>query len=278
MAVALSLLIVLPTLAQVSGDRTDGKLSVGSWIDVRVAANLDDLDKTAASPDGAAGPETIASNATSYAVDGFDARDTYFNGDLYISNGEDAFNTVLITARVTSTTTGAVGVRDGKTDNIVSQLSGPDGIFGNDDADTGPGGTDADGKNTSLDDQTCADGAAVATIKNDRSGTSVKAYLRLTNDDDESVAGTPVNIYQGIAAVWDQEDEDGAEPHYGPCEDAQTDPTRYAGSERTDRCERYRSRTRQIKVTRTSPKATMAGQRPAARSSPHATATPSPSR
>ena len=44
MAVALSLLIVLPTLAQVSGDRTDGRLSVGSWIDVRVADNVDDLD------------------------------------------------------------------------------------------------------------------------------------------------------------------------------------------------------------------------------------------
>ena len=42
MAVALSLLIVLPTLAQVSGDRTDGRLSVGDWIDVRVADKLDD--------------------------------------------------------------------------------------------------------------------------------------------------------------------------------------------------------------------------------------------
>ena len=42
MAVALSLLIVLPTLAQVSGDRTDGRLSVGSWVDVRVADNLAD--------------------------------------------------------------------------------------------------------------------------------------------------------------------------------------------------------------------------------------------
>ena len=148
------------------------------------------------------------------APTGSTRRDTYFNGDLYISNAEDAYNTILITARVTSTTTGAAGVLDGKTDNIVSSLSGPDGIFEND--------VDTLLVDESLDDQTCAGGAAVATIKNDRSGTKVTAYLRNTNEDDNEV-----NIYQGIAAVWDQEDEDGAEPHTGPCEAAQTDPARY---------------------------------------------------
>ena len=62
MAVALSLLIVLPTLAQVSGDRTDGRLSVGQYVDVRVADNVDDLDNKPRDdrPTGVSGGNALA--------------------------------------------------------------------------------------------------------------------------------------------------------------------------------------------------------------------------
>ena len=103
------------------------------------------------------------------------------------------------------------GSVDGKTTNIVSLLTGPDGEELNDPL------TDVD---ETADNQNCAGGAAVATIKNNRSGTSVKAYLRDTNVEDNGIS-----IYQGIAAVWDQEDS--IEEHTGPCEAAQTDPVKW---------------------------------------------------
>ena len=181
MAVALSLLIVLPTLAQVSGDRTDGRLSVGDWVDVRVADNLDDIesDATAVRTSGKAYAVNTATG-TDPAND-FQAQDTYFNGDLYISNATDAFNTILISAAVPDN------------DRI--------------DADDGD---DANGE------ETCASGvtAAVATIKNDRSGARVTAYLVDSGDDEED--GTNRSIYQGIVAVWDQ--EDAIEAHSAVCD------------------------------------------------------------
>ncbi len=222
MAVALSLLIVLPTLAQVSGDRTDGRLSAGSWVDARVASNLDDLDRTATAAGTADIPASIDTGVASYAVAGFDARDTYFNGDLYASNDDKAYNTVLITARVAENTAGV----DAKATNIASVLSGPDGKS-NGDGTTGLGtpGTAAP-NDVNIDNLDClGDGVAVATIKNVRSNTTVRAYLPVTT----STTGTGA-IYQGTVAVWDQEDEVGAEAHSGPCHLAHTDPARYLRS------------------------------------------------
>ncbi len=217
MAVALSLLIVLPTLAQVSGDRTDGRVSVGSWVDARVADNLDDLDRTATAAGAPNTPASIDTGVASYAVAGFDAQDTYFNGDLYVSNDDNAYNTILITARVSENTAGV----DAKTTNIASVLSGPDGKFAGDGT---TDATDPDGLND--DNFDClGDGVAVATIKNDRSNTRVTAYLPVTSSTTATGA-----IYQGTVAIWDQEDELGAEAHSGPCDVAHTDPERYAGS------------------------------------------------
>ena len=80
MAVALSLLIVLPGLAQTSGyDDTRGKLSSGSSLTVEVEhATRTDSDAN----DNV--DETIA--------------DSYFNGALYASNDDDAHNIVRIKA------------------------------------------------------------------------------------------------------------------------------------------------------------------------------------
>ena len=193
MAVALSLLIVLPTLAQVSGDSTDGRQSVGNYLDVRVAADLDDLDNGAAENT----PASIADAAPAYALatPPFNARDTYFNGDLYISNQGGAFNTILITARVADT------------DDLATM--GPTGVV--DDTAT----PDADESEAAC---VSASGVAVATIRNTRSNTRVTAYLPATGTTNDG--GAPV--YQGVAFVWDQ--EDAIEAHNGPCNVAHVTP------------------------------------------------------
>ena len=172
MAVALSLLIVLPTLAQVSGDRTDGRLSVGQWLDVRVADNLEDVNGTATG---------TRIGTTTFHAENFQAQDTYFNGDLYISNKTSAFNTILISAAIA---VGGRAERNTATPLLVEGKACNENTF-----------------------------AAEATIKNNRSGTSVKAYLLNTTTPD--TGDTTKLIYQGIAAVWDQEDS--IEEHNGPC-------------------------------------------------------------
>ena len=215
MAVALSLLIVLPTLAQVSGDRTDGRLSVGRWLDVRVAENLADFAGTGT---------TVGTAAFATATTPFDAKDTYFDGTLYVSNqagtvdatdprsnaaGDTvladyeyafeeagAYNTVLITASVA-------------TGSVVTALPGPDGKLVNDPA------TPEDETADNIDCTVAGTGVAEATVKNLRSNTSVTAYLVDTGAG--SGTNDPGNIFQGMVVVWDQ--EDGFDPHDGPCGD-----------------------------------------------------------
>ena len=189
MAVALSLLIVLPTLAQVSGDRTDGRLSVGNWIDVRVADDLDDIDSSVTDDTG----RVRVSSA--YAVDpgAYDAKDTYFGGDLYISNdaeSDGAFNTILVTAAILDTAQAA-----------------------QDDAD------DTNGM------EPCALGTLAATvrIRNARSNTRVVGYL-IDSGSDEADGRS---IYHGIVTIWDQEDS--IEENNAGCV-AYGDPVKYAGS------------------------------------------------
>ena len=90
MAVALSLLIVLPGLAQSQGyDDTRGTLSSGSSLTVDVIHATRTDDTAADAPAGI--DESIA--------------DSYFNGTLYVSNDEDAHNVVRITAIGTGTST-----------------------------------------------------------------------------------------------------------------------------------------------------------------------------
>ena len=219
MAVALSLLIVLPTLAQVSGDRTDGRLSVGSFLEVRVADNLDDIES---------GATLVGTTGHAIGADPFEAKDTYFRGDLYVSNNagkvdEDtqddaltgtlmfteagAYNTFLITAAVLPAG-----------DHIVDRL------FDGTEVDA-PGTTGID--ESEIGNIVCGGGTpvAVATIRNDRSNTSVTAYLLNTNTPAGDGAGvTGKTIFQGIVAVWDQ--EAGFDPHSSPCVDY-GDPRRF---------------------------------------------------
>ncbi len=226
MAVALSLLIVLPTLAQVSGDRTDGRQSVGKWLDVRVADDLADI-----LPDGST-DTTIGTTARALGATAFDARDTYFDGNLYVSNqagsvhatdprsnaaGDTvladyeyafaeagAYNTVLITASVA-------------TASVLTALPGPDGKLVDDPGTTGVDET-ADNIDCTVGGTT---GVAVATIKNLRTSGSVTAYLV---DTGTGATNDPGNIFQGLVTVWDQ--EDGFDAHNGPCGDHGT-PTRF---------------------------------------------------
>ena len=230
MAVALSLLIVLPTLAQVSGDRTDGRVSVGSWLDVRVADNLANI---------ADGTTLIGTTAHATAATPFDAQDTYFDGRLYVSNkagkvdettanatpragwsGAEAehefteagaYNTILVTAAVVDGDGGLVtevssGFPDDSTTDAVDES-----MVGCTTADLPAAGTAS------------VTSAAVATIKNLRNNNSVKAYLIDTGTDD---GATPSNgsIFQGLVAVWDQ--EAGFDPHNGPCAN-HGDPQRF---------------------------------------------------
>ena len=151
MAVALSLLIVLPGLAQSQGyDDTRGMLSSGDSLTVAVLNGEDDV------PDTDNVDESVAGS--------------YFDGTLYVSNDEDAHNTVRITA----------------TGGSRSVFNGPDGI--EEDADRARDATgDAipDGRNESTDNVNCA----VATVKNNR--TNKRITLRLDNATPTSAdAGT----------------------------------------------------------------------------------------
>ena len=128
MAVALSLLIVLPTLAQqLDPDLTDGKRSAGGGnLIVGVFANIADAELAkleAASGAGAQSgvftpikPEPTPPSPDTGVLEESDAaflmgdtsspRDTAFRNTLYVSNDGDAFNTLLINvATATGTTT-----------------------------------------------------------------------------------------------------------------------------------------------------------------------------
>ena len=118
MAVALSLLIVLPTIAQTT-DITDGKLSAGD-ITVGVFANIGDAELTKLEPGGRQDennqniyvpmepepdapdtgvPATVHSATTEPAhlmSDTSSPRDTLFRNTLYVSNDGGAFNTILV--------------------------------------------------------------------------------------------------------------------------------------------------------------------------------------
>ena len=150
-------------------------------------------------------------------------------------------------------------------------------------AKTRAAGADLDADNP----EPCANAtsAAVATITNTRSNTKVTAYL-VNSGSTELVDGNRINIYHGIVAVWDQEAS--IESQSGPCA-VHGDPVAYAGSmEQSDEAvldagyvaleipdladsKQRSSRTSSVTTTRT------AGRMTAPRSSPHATATLSPS-
>ncbi len=198
MAVALSLLIVLPGLAQTT-DITDGKQSAGV-VTAGVFANIGDAEQAKlvlASGDGAADdvyvpiaspdadPPAVNVSGTGHAATGETAwltsntsspRDTLFRNTLYVSNNTDAYNTILINVGVDTAATTCVDV----------------------DGSPGP------------------DATVTATVKNNRTGRSqtlelvksdsdnAQAYIKVVDDGDTA---TLLNAADG-SPVQDEDGED----------------------------------------------------------------------
>ena len=240
LAGALSLLVVLPAIAQSTlGVQTDGRLSAAGAFEVQVYSNIADIRTrgiaaatttfapAAANPDGETGRTVEGASTTTVArgdqamglsdtVDDVnldygrvpDPRNTFFNENLYVSNDKDAFNTILITARVPD------GDNVTRNDNTDANDALPDGW-----ASTVSG--------ASYD-------CATAVAKNARSGESADVILFRAGD---RIAGTNEDVYQGILAIRDRGEESGrvqkrnsvcmdaplAEPVINPDESA-TDP------------------------------------------------------
>ena len=106
MAVALSLLVILPALAE----NTDGHSYQGRTLNdeliVGVFKNVAETQDGLIDPGGAPVALSLESGSLTraYMLDttdadtaAADARDTFFNGKLYVSNQDDAFSTVLVT-------------------------------------------------------------------------------------------------------------------------------------------------------------------------------------
>ena len=160
MAVALSLLIVLPGLAQSSGfDDPEGTLSSGADLTVDV-------------------------------TDGDDVAQSYFNGDLYVSNDKDAHNSVRITAEPASPDFEVFNGADGKL-----------GEAANDD------NSNTAEQDLARDNAHCV----IATVENVRSGKDITVGLSTADadqgdndptDDDAPFAG----MFNVIPAGVEQED------------------------------------------------------------------------
>ena len=102
MAVVLSLLVILPALAE----QTDGQFTQGRTLSdelvVGVFANAAESQQTEASLSSVMpySPSHMLGTDPDVLDDGdADPRDTFFNGRLYVSNQDNAFNTVLVTHR-----------------------------------------------------------------------------------------------------------------------------------------------------------------------------------
>ncbi|MCY4583781.1 MAG: hypothetical protein OXE50_13450, partial [Chloroflexi bacterium] len=103
-AVALVLLTPPPAPANI----TEGTSSVGSGgttLTVAVFADIADAQNAVPSQ-GVGSSGAITAGDAAYILNGADARNTFSNHDLYVSNRQDAYDTVLITTTVT-------GVADG---------------------------------------------------------------------------------------------------------------------------------------------------------------------
>ena len=187
MAVALSLLIVLPGLAQTSGyDDTRGTLSGGDDLTVSVLKGAEN--------------KVVGTGDQEGIVTG--VADSYFDGTLYVSNGgkyEDgvrtggAHNRVLIEAN-TEIKQEVLAGADGRKDNrMVPDPNNADQTIVEDDPAT-PNVNEANNEN---DNVTCD---AVATVRNNRSNRSIRVYMNggdsLTDGDNADMMA----IFEVISA------------------------------------------------------------------------------
>ncbi len=104
---AAALILLMPSPAP--ANFTEGRLSTGSGnsaLTVAVFADITDAQDGVPSQ-GVASSGSITAGDAAYVGNGADPRNTFFNNDLYVSNQQDAYNAVLITAT-------AGGVADGE--------------------------------------------------------------------------------------------------------------------------------------------------------------------
>ncbi len=171
MAVALSLLIVLPALGQTSGyDDTRGTLASGSNLHVFV------LDDDAA--------DVVRDTSTLPRITGGVA-DTYFNGNLYVSNnpGKDDPETDAVERK------GAAHNRvkiETTTTIVRKEFEGADGVLANRDPD-GDGTPDDDTTTATVNEANYANDNfacdAKATVVNNNSGRKITVWLDDPNTD-----------------------------------------------------------------------------------------------
>ena len=218
LAGALSLLVVLPAIAQsTQGVETDGRQSVGGALEVQVYENILDIRNRgiAAAPNryGITGAGTEADpyrpSAMSVANAALitrgdealglgdsdnasgssrtpDPQNTYFNGRLYVSNDDLAYNTILITAQVADGNTALVTV----TNRDADLTANPPVTAITDGWSARVSGAGAD--------------CAIADVKNTRSGKKAKVALLAVGDTGDSAVGSGNTVYQGVLTVWDR--------------------------------------------------------------------------
>ena len=104
-AIALTLLVVLPALAQ----SNEGIVRYGGPphpLIVAVFADVSDA-QDGVPTNGVAAAGQLTTNDDAYILSGADARNSFFGGSLYISNQADAYNTILITSTMSGIADGA---------------------------------------------------------------------------------------------------------------------------------------------------------------------------
>ena len=242
LAGALSLLVVLPAIAQsTQGVETDGRQSVGGALEVQVYENILDIRNRgiAAAPTryGITGTGTEAdpyrptamtvANAalisrgdealglgdvdnTSGSSRTPDPQNTYFNGRLYVSNDDLAYNTILITAQVA----------DGNS-SLVTVTNRDEDLTANPPVTLIDHGWSARVAGAGAD-------CAIADVKNTRSGKKAKVALLAVGDTGDSAVGSGNTVYQGVLTVWDRStdrvEEADSECSNEPVEDPAIEP------------------------------------------------------
>ena len=104
-AIALTLLVVLPVLAQ----SNEGIVRYGGPphpLIVAVFADVTDAQDGVPTIEVATGGQ-LTTNDAAYILNGADARNSFFDRSLYVSNQADAYNTILITSTLSGIADGA---------------------------------------------------------------------------------------------------------------------------------------------------------------------------
>ena len=220
LAGALSLLVVLPAIAQsTQGVETDGRQSVGGALEVQVYANIADIRARGIAAAAAQGNDfgvsgspplptgetdpTIARGHEALGLrDSTDdtandysrtpnPRNTYFNGSLYVSNDETAYNTILITAQV-----------PGGASSLATRQNIPDDVATPNIDETIDDGWNTRVDGSAYDAQGPAD-CAIAKAKNSRSGKEVDIALLAVGGTGDGMVDSG-QVFQGVLTVWDR--------------------------------------------------------------------------